>query len=374
MAKKTGRADGRKTVTFTFNGKRYYCYGGTLREARAAAAEKKAALEKGQYKKGPELTLDEYHERWEEMRFNVVRENTIRKQRYQYKAISETVIDKNGKRFGSMLLKDINRGAILLLRTDLCKRYQSNGVNGIIALLHHILSDAELSEYIEKNPARKIGYIRRTEPQARDTVHRALSAEEKERFFKAAAGSWYYNMFRFLLASGLRVGEAGALTPGDINRKDGMIYIHRTVTSDIDGHLYIGNETKTRKGTRYIEFTDRMRSAVRDQMEINRLVFGSGAIDINERIFRAENGGIIRSGKVSEEIARICAAAGIERFSTHAFRDCFATDAIANGMKPKTLQEVLGHESITTTMNLYCHVLDEDMRSEMRAVSERQIL
>lgn len=61
-------------------------------------------------------------------------------------------------------------------------------------------------------------------------------------------------------------------------------------------------------------------------------------------------------------------AAGIERFTAHAFRDTFATRAVESGMQAKTLQEILGHADIGITMNLYAHVMEDTKRRQMAAV------
>lgn len=56
----------------------------------------------------------------------------------------------------------------------------------------------------------------------------------------------------------------------------------------------------------------------------------------------------------------------IERFSPHVFRHTFATRAIENGMNPKTLQRILGHSTLQMTMDLYCHVSNDTLFSEMK--------
>ncbi len=56
---------------------------------------------------------------------------------------------------------------------------------------------------------------------------------------------------------------------------------------------------------------------------------------------------------------------GYEKVSPHTFRHTFATRAIENGMQPKSLQKILGHASLQLTMDLYCHVTDDTLYSEM---------
>ena len=79
-------------------------------------------------------------------------------------------------------------------------------------------------------------------------------------------------------------------------------------------------------------------------------------------------GGLPGARCVKKDIDQLCLAAGIERFSAHAFRDTFATRAVESGMQAKTLQEILGHADIGITMNLYAHVMEDTKRSQMAAV------
>lgn len=47
------------------------------------------------------------------------------------------------------------------------------------------------------------------------------------------------------------------------------------------------------------------------------------------------------------------------------YRHTFATRCIERGMNPKTVQVILGHSSVNITMNLYCHVTEDTLISEM---------
>ena len=62
---------------------------------------------------------------------------------------------------------------------------------------------------------------------------------------------------------------------------------------------------------------------------------------------------------------RIAEKMGIETFSMHSLRHSFATRCIEAGMKPKTLQKILGHSKISMTMDLYVHVTEDEAAKEM---------
>ena len=69
------------------------------------------------------------------------------------------------------------------------------------------------------------------------------------------------------------------------------------------------------------------------------------------------------------QLKRIAEKIGIEPFSIHKLRHTFATRCIESGMKPKTLQKILGHSDITVTLNYYVHITDDAMALEMAAFS-----
>lgn len=372
MAKK--RTDGRIKRTFTYNGKRYYVYGRTKAEAKERELEKLEKIKEKTYQKGKGLTVDGYHERWVKAREGVVRPATIRKQNFEYNAMSKTAIDEAGTTFGSLKLVEVERQNIKDLQAALkaakrkdgeTPKYSTRSINDMISLLNHIFNDALIERIITWNPVKGVKPLKRTEPQARDTIHRALTVEETKAFFEAAASSWYCPLYRFMINSGCRVGEAGAVRTADI--KDNELRIERTVTKDVNGAHYVGDTAKTDSGVRSIPYTQSIKSAVEAQKEANAAVFGN-VIEMEGRIFKSSEGSLLNETVVNRDIKRICKSAGIDRFTSHAFRDTFATRAIESGMNPRTLQEILGHSDIGMTMNLYAHVMDETKEKEMKKI------
>ena len=95
----------------------------------------------------------------------------------------------------------------------------------------------------------------------------------------------------------------------------------------------------------------------------------SGAYNPSDLIFRSYTGNYLLHPSVEYDIKKYCKRAGIEAFTAHAFRDTFATRCVESGMRPKTLQTILGHSSISVTMDLYVHCMDDTKVKELEAVS-----
>jgi Site-specific recombinase XerD len=304
---------------------------------------------------------------WEISRLGTIRESTVRTERYIYRLVSNAQSGADGLRFGALPLKRIERCRLKEVQLALSRHYSVSTVNRAMSVIRAVLEYAQEERMTNWNPAKGLRSLKDTKKPSRETIHRALTMEETEAFFRTARarGSWYICLYAFLLNTGCRFGEAGALKFRDI--QDGMIHIERTLTKTTDGKLIIGSDTKTGHSARSIPARREALTAIREQQRQNLKTFGDPD-DQENVIFRAPRGGLLGARCVGKDIDLICAAAGIERFTAHAFRDTFATRAIESGMQAKTLQEILGHADIGITMNLYAHVMEDTMRMQMDEV------
>ena len=362
------RADGRLQRTFSYNGKRYFVYGHNKKELDEKEHIKRLKLEtKKDNRENP--TLDQYHEKWERELAKSVKGSTIRSHGFRYKACANIVIESTGQRLGSMKLKEITVDDVREVQEGLQNgKRTTETVNNDIAHLSHIFHTAVKERVLDYNPCTPVKPLKRTEPEARDTIHRALTYEETDVFFKEAEKSFYYDVYRLALATGMRVGEIGAITQADL--KGGFIHIHGTVTKDETGGNIVGDTPKTRRGDRKIPINDTIREIIEHQKEINKMLDGDKIVTMNDRIFKAPERGLLVCYPVDREIKRICKRTGIQHFAMHAFRDTFATRALEAGIDPRTLQELLGHSNFNLTMSLYGHVLNDRLEDAMRKIEK----
>lgn len=372
MAKKKQkkREDGRLCRSFRYNGKRYYVYGRSDQELALAEFNKRTQLQQAsEERENP--TLNTYYERFTEYRRSKVKEATIRCQLFQFRNCADVAIDKTGLTLGEMRIQDIKPYDIQKVQTALEKSDRTTEtVNNCMAHLSHVFNAAVTDETITRNPCKCIDRVKRTEKPARETIHRALTEKETQVFFNAAKGSYYENMFKLMLQTGIRVGEMAAISLFDLKldtkSKATILHINKTVTRDEIGAYSIGTTPKTDAGNRDIPLTDQALETIKAQKILNKTIFGDTTYDT---LFRSSEGALLREYQVNREISRICKRSGIEKFTCHAFRATFATRFIEQRPQDyKVLSELLGHSNVKITLNLYTHVMKESKIEAMKGV------
>jgi integrase len=206
------------------------------------------------------------------------------------------------------------------------------------------LDHAVRSGRIRSNPARGLGLPR---PKRRDYVyltHGQVLALAPE------AGHW--RLLILLMAyTGLRWGEATALRVCDIDFDRRRVDVRRAF-SDVGGRIVWGtpksHQSRTVPVPRFIA------------IELAGAVDGKRPDDL---IFTMPGGSVMRmSNWRRATFVPARSRAGLsDRFRVHDLRHTAASLMIQVGYPPKMLQEIMGHASITTTLDLYGHLYPGEM-------------
>lgn len=368
MAKQKKRNDGLYQKNFRFEGKQYIVYGHSIAEVEEKKQNKIKELQTGTEKHN-DPTCNQYYEMFQEFRRGKVKESTMRGLAYRYEICSKVVINDNGKTLGETKISKVKPQDIKKVQKELEKSpLSTRSVNDYIAHLSHVFKKAVDDELIGKNPCSSIEKLRCTETPASETNHRALTKEETAEFFSASTDSYYNNFFRLLIQTGLRIGELSALTYTDIDVRNNCIHISKTVTRDEIGGYMIGDSTKTKTGCRDIPMNKTILQIISDQKQQNRDFFGN-VQKIDELLFKAPSGEILREYQINREIKRITKRTKMEHFTCHAFRATFATRFIEQRPQDyKVLSEILGHADTKITLNLYTHVMKDTKTKAMDGI------
>lgn len=172
-------------------------------------------------------------------------------------------------------------------------------------------------------------------------------------------------MVELLYASGARIGELSALDVGDVDRASSTVRL-------------FGKGSKERIVPIYPLAVDAVSSYLRDGRPalLARRSAGRacGADRVEGRggpLFVNARGGRMSADSMRKRFARLQAAAGIGGgTSPHTMRHTFATELLEGGADLRSVQEMLGHASLSTTQ-IYTHVSIERLASVHRQAHPR---
>lgn len=347
---------------FTIDGVRYSVYAERKEDLQAKEDAKRAQIKAGIYHTNETITLNQYFDEWIEGKALSVRPATI----FTYVNMYNNHIRKT---LGRHKVRTLERRQIVALMKNIAGNVGVETANRVHILIGAILKGAIADDIIHRNVAAGIPAIKKKGPPARETIHRELTDRELEKFFAAAEGSIYYMAFRFLLNTGTRAGECAALQWKDIDRKNSIIHIRKTVTRNREGNWVVGDAAKTETSKRDIPMNQTVKEIIDYQWDLYRKL--NGIVSPCDFVFPKTNGGYSHEKAMYSSLRNILihynkgAKIQFKPFSLHAFRDTFASRAIRAGVPPNTLKEILGHASLSMTMDLYAHVSQGDKRQAM---------
>ena len=222
-----------------------------------------------------------------------------------------------------------------------------------------ILQYGVTMQVIQHNPARDIIIPRKN--QTKEHKVKFFNNQELKQFLNYLDDldlSSYENLFDYvlyktLLASGCRIGEALALEWSDINLQTGTISISRTLN-----RYQETNTPKSKAGLRDIEIDPATISLLKQYKKRQKIELW--------KLGRSEN---IVFTPFTTKYAYACLlrkrlqghfkSAGVPDISFHGFRHTHATIMLYAGIEAKDLQYRLGHSNISMTLNTYVHATKE---------------
>lgn len=314
----------------------------------------------------------------------------------------QTIYNKNvrGRMIANFQIKDLKRNHFLNMYQDML---DDNVGNGSITLLHKIITSilnyAVLEDYIVKNYAR--GCIR--ELNIYTNKREALTIDEQTNFLKFVASDKnfrkQYWLFVIMIETACRGSEIAGLTWNDVDLQNKLINIDHQLLYECYEN---GNKEKrfqirppkTRKGIRKIPLSQEAIHALKEQKEN---MFRLGKIN-NYVIDNCENFVFLTSRNKLFYVTYIdyCLKQIVNKYNSienanaqkenrepillpnitaHILRHTGCTRMAELGIDARTLQEIMGHESIGVTMKIYNHVDTNRLRKEMEKLDKaREIL
>jgi integrase len=223
-------------------------------------------------------------------------------------------------------------------------------------LLSGILETAVEYGYLTVNPARGVKFP----PQKLREAPAMIAGDDFGKLLKEVDEP-YRMMIGLIAATGLRVGELLGLRWRALDLEVGTLNVRESV--------YEGKtqQPKTQKARRTIPLGPHAIALLKDHRD------RSTRKSADDLVFPNKSGEPLRESKLLERVLQPAAErAGLGRVTWHQFRHIHSSLLNDLRVPVKIAQEQLGHASISTTLNIYTHVVDASHRAAIEQV-ERQL-
>ncbi|MBE6064703.1 tyrosine-type recombinase/integrase [Clostridium cochlearium] len=240
----------------------------------------------------------------------------------------------------------------------------ANVINTINGFLYTCLESALKQNYIPKNYC-KLVILPKVIKEDKFTV---FTLEEQDIFLNAIQGNKYEVAFKLALGTGIRLGELLGLKWSDIDFKNNTVSISRAIkrVTLIDDNGKRSSQIleqlpKTKTSIREIPIPSTIIEALKQHQDKQLLIKkeNKDLYNDNDYIFCDKLGNPLDPKRMPRNFKSILKKAGLKDIKFHSLRHTYATRLFEVGVPIKTVQALMGHSDITTTMNIYTHVMPE---------------
>ena len=370
-------------------GKRHEVYARDLDDLRAKEKEIDADTNEGLKVEARYVIINEMYDLWEQLKRGI-KDNTFENYKYMY----NTFVRPS---FGKKRIQTLKKSDVKIFYNYLADQrcLQASTIDSIHTVLHQVLDMAVDDKYIRNNPSDKALKELKQSHAFKTEKRRALTIAEQELFLNYLRNnetySHWYPIFAVMLGTGMRVGEITGLRWCDIDLDNGVIDINHTLVYychrhevELNGCYFNINTPKTKASNRKIPMIESVKEAFLME-KANQEKTGikcSAVIDgYSDFIFVNRNGKTQHQGTLNKAIRRIIrdcndevllndenATVLLPHFSCHSLRHTFSTRMCEAGINVKVIQDTLGHQDISTTMNIYTDATKEMKKQEFESL------
>ncbi len=225
--------------------------------------------------------------------------------------------------------------------------------------------------------ALKIGLVRGDNPfsrvilpKAKPSTHKAtwLSVDELGDLLKAfeeVGDKKWYIFFRLIAYTGMRRVEALALRWKDLDLIMGTVTIKSTITTGLNNKEYLSDTPKSKAGIRTLDLDPDTLDILRDWKNTSHKIVG-----IKGFVFPDQKGGWTHLSKPNSVLKRVIKKYHLKDISIHSLRHTHCSMLFESGWTLKEVQERIGHDDASTTLNIYNHVTKNQKQKSLKKFIE----
>lgn len=378
------RPDGRFHARATVRGVKVELYGRDLKQLKIDFEAAKAEVLKGETTVDKNMKLEEFIETWFRDYKSQRLKSEISRNSY-YRRLKNTYVSILGqKNVCDILHLDVQNATNTLIE----KGYTHRTVREALGALREAMNIAVVNRICLQNPVVNINIRKENEAMQE---RRVLENWEMPLFIAEAKMDWFYEMFMILLSSGLRIGEASALTWDCVNFRDKTIIVNKTLSFGyVNGKkLEIVSSPKSQASYRTIPFfgeTEELFKAQRRKQDALKEKLGNrwrAKPELGNLVFCTSLGSPASRYAVSHSLEKIqknmqlkenlnAELEGreprlVRHLHPHAMRHSFCTRCWEKQMNPSVIQALMGHSDFQVT-NSYLHVLNDKRKEEAERI------
>ena len=345
--------------------RKYKTVTGTKKEADQALRRFITELERGEYIEDNNITVSDWLQKWLEVYIvPTVSPTTL----VGYKGMIRRYIDPL---IGHLQVQEMNALAVQIWVNKL-KVSPSSGeplTAGTIKHTYHVLRGA-------MDKAVQAGLIHRSPcagiqlPKGEKKKPVIYDETQIQQLLDFARGTEMELIIDLELCMGMRRGELLGLQWQDVNWEKNQIHIIRSRVA-VDGKSVV-KQPKTESGTRTLDVPEILMKKLKSYkvkcME-QKIRVGRRLVE-EDFIIVHPDGKPIYPEYVSQMFTKLQKRANLPKCRFHDLRHLCASIMVKQGVEVKVAQERLGHKDITTTMNIYAHVLPGSAREAAEKIGQ----
>ncbi|MFW6271351.1 MAG: tyrosine-type recombinase/integrase [Bacillota bacterium] len=271
---------------------------------------------------------------------------------------------------GDMKLKNLKSYHIQQLLNEKFENGKVSGEGGlsertveyIYITLHAALEKAVKDDLIVKNVSEGVDLPKDNDDLEKDKLH-TWNRKQVNKFLEVAVDQKYFILHLLALKTGMRQGELLGLKWEYINLDRNRLDVKQQLARTDEGLIF--KKVKTKSGNRTIPITDDVVNELKrhkiEQNE-NKLALGETYND-NDLVGCNSIGNPIDHRNLVRDFKKAVEKAELPEIRYHDLRHTFATNFLETGGDITVLQRMLGHSSITVTIDTYSHITEDMLNS-----------